>query len=218
MYGVLQTCLFMPLINFRLCLKCLPLKWKFPQLLKNSFKDLSLPIPPCPEPTLAPAVIYPTQTTHIHHILALFWSQLSYVYENMHMRARPSENTHILSLSLMDEEMLAQTHKQKPPSLFLELHLSRSGLWRTSRPRPPPILSFSLWGSGPTWLSACFPWRLPTSVPRPGGGRWEHSLRHRLSTPEGWGPAAVPAVRGPCRKHLSQAAAHHLQTLFLAQV
>lgn len=44
------------------------------------------------------------------------------------MRAGPSENTHILSLSLMDEEMLAQTHKQKPPSLFLELRLSRSGL------------------------------------------------------------------------------------------
>lgn len=125
----------------------------------------------------------------------------------MHMHAGSSENTHILSLSLMDEEMLAQTHKQKPPSLFLELHLSRSGLWRTSRPRPPPILSFSLHSSGPTWLSACFPWRLPTSVPRPGGGRWEHSLRHRLSSPEGWGPAAVPAVRGPCRKHLSQAAA-----------
>lgn len=74
-------------------------------------------------------------------------------------------------------------------------------------PAPPPILSFSLCSSGPTWLSACFPWRLPTSVPRPEAGRWEHSLRHRLSSPDGWGPAAVPTNCGPLRKPLSQAAA-----------
>lgn len=85
-------------------------------------------------------------------------------------------------------------------------------------PAPAPILSFSLRSSGPTWLSACFPWRLPTSVPRQGGGRWERSLRHRLSSPKGWGPAAVPAVRGPCRKHLSQAAATVSKLYFWPQV
>lgn len=75
---------------------------------------------------------------------------------------------------------------------------------------PPPLLSSLCLspGSGPTWLSACFPWRLPASVPRPGGGRWERSLRHILSTPEGWGPAAATPVRRPDRKHLRPNAAH----------
>lgn len=65
--------------------------------------------------------------------------------------AGPSENTHILSLSLMDEEMLTQTYKQnlhpKPHyicMLFLELHLSLSGPDVSSSSASPPILSFSL--------------------------------------------------------------------------
>lgn len=65
--------------------------------------------------------------------------------------AGPSENTHILSLSLMDEEMLTQTYKQnfhpRPHyicMLFLELQLSLSGPDVASNSASPPILSFSL--------------------------------------------------------------------------
>lgn len=71
--------------------------------------------------------------------------------------AGSSENTYILSLSLMDEEMLTQTNKHKlhPRTphylcmLFLELQLSvaRTDVSSSSappRPHPPPILSFSL--------------------------------------------------------------------------
>ncbi len=58
----------------------------------------------------------------------------------------PSENTHILSLSLMVEEMLTQTYKQNPHPkhhyicmLFLEL---RFGLQDLTYPAaPPPLLS-----------------------------------------------------------------------------
>lgn len=139
--------------------------------------------------------------------------------------AGPSENTHILSLSLMDEEMLAQTHKQnlhpKPPLhlyAFPRASVESFRTWRSLQLRLPSYPLFLSPGSGPTWLSACFPWRLPASVPRLGGGRWERSLRHILSTPEGWGPAAVPPVHRPYRKHLSPAAAHQLSTTLLAQV
>lgn len=140
-----------------------------------------------------------------------------------HTRARvralcagPSENTHILSLSLMDEEMLTQTYKQNLHPIC-RLFLESFRTWRIERLRLPSYPLFLSPCSGPTWLSACFPWRLPASVPRPGGGRWERSLRHILSIPKGWGPAAVTPVHRPDRKHLSPAAAHRLQMTLLVQ-
>ena len=62
-----------------------------------------------------------------------------------------SANTYILSISLMDEEMLTQTNKQnlhpKPHyicMLFLELHLSLSRPDASSGSASHPILCFSL--------------------------------------------------------------------------
>lgn len=134
MYGnklttVFRTCLFLPLINIRRCLLCLPLKREFPQWLKSSFIDLTHRS----HPALCPCHL-PTQPPHIHYILPQFCFQLSYVFKHMHVRIDFSENTHILSLSLMDEEMLAQTHKQKPPSLFFELHESFGALTYLAAP------------------------------------------------------------------------------------
>lgn len=155
-----------------------------------------------------------TTPTHTHtHYKNILWTLISDNVSVMHMRvclcgwhADPhtrshtgsSENTYILLLSLMDEEMLMQTNKQTLCSK-LELSLSRSRPDASSNSAPPSYPLF-LFSSGPTWLSACFPWRLPASVPRLRGGRWKHSLRHILSTSEGWGPLMMPSVHWASRE------------------
>lgn len=68
---LVSSCL---LINIRRRSKCLPLKGKFPQLLKGSFKAVTHLSHPALSPVwpLPASVTNPTQTAHIQNILALF--------------------------------------------------------------------------------------------------------------------------------------------------
>lgn len=115
---------------------------------------------------------------------------------------------HIHPFTFFDRWGNAHTNKYtKPPSqtplrlcAFPRASVEAFTTWRIQQVR---LLFYSLFlspRSGPTWLSACFPWWLPASVPRQGGGGGSTAY-DIFSTPEGRGPAVVPSVHWLYRKN-----------------
>lgn len=100
--------------------------------------------------------------------------------------AGPSENTHILSLSLMDEEMLPQIYKQSLHlqthyicMVFLELQLDL-----TYPAAPPPLSSVSLSRLRP-YLIVCL-FSLAAPCIRSQAGRWEMGAQPTTHTFHPW--------------------------------